>query len=183
LRTEKSKKHIAVFIFALLLTTLISAFFTASCADVTATKKDSMTFSAAAAEKTLLYTNRQYGFSFTLPKSWKGFKVVESEWTGVSLDGSGRTAAKGPLLSIRNPKWTKAQPYQDIPIMIFTIKQWNALQKDQFAVSAAPIPPSELGRNKTFVFALPARYNYAFPRGFEEVEKILAGKPLKPIAR
>ena len=40
--------------------------------------------------------------------------------------------------------------------------------------------PKELGRNSKYVFALPARYNFAFPTGFEEVEDILAGNPLQP---
>ena len=32
------------------------------------------------------------------------------------------------------------------------------------------------------MFALPARYNFSFPAGYEEVEEILAGKPLVPDA-
>ena len=63
--------------------------------------------------------------------------------------------------------------------MVFTIAQWNALLKDKFIVSAAPIGPGELGRNHTYVFALPARFDYAFPTGYEEVEEILRGKPLR----
>lgn len=178
MRTEKSKKRISVFLSALILTALISTFITASCTDINTVKTDSTT---AAAEKTLLYTNKQYGFTFTLPVSWTGFKIVESEWSGMADDGSGRITEKGPFLSIRSPKWTKAKPYQDIPIMVFTIKQWDAVQSEQIVVSAAPVPPSELGRNKSYVFALPARYNFAFPSGYEEVEKILANKPLTPI--
>jgi len=65
--------------------------------------------------------------------------------------------------------------------MIFTLDQWASLLKDEFRVGAAPIPPSELGRNAKYVFALPARYNFAFPTGFEEVEDILKGNPLKPM--
>ena len=33
--------------------------------------------------------------------------------------------------------------------------------------------PIELGRNSDYVFALPARYNYAFPEGYEEVDDII----------
>jgi len=87
----------------------------------------------------------------------------------------------GPIINIRNPRWTKANPYQDIPIMVFTIDQWNALQNDEFQIGAAPIGPTELGRNSKYVFAIPARYNFAFPSGYQEVEMILAGTPLKPI--
>lgn len=62
--------------------------------------------------------------------------------------------------------------------MVFTIGQWDSLIRQEYSVGAAPIPPSELGRNTQFVFALPARYNYAFPPGYQEVEQILQGKPL-----
>jgi len=44
--------------------------------------------------------------------------------------------------------------------------------------SAAPMGPKELARNTKCVFALPARYNYAFPAGYEEVEEILENNPL-----
>jgi hypothetical protein len=58
--------------------------------------------------------------------------------------------------------------------MIFTLAQWS----QDLIVSAAPVPPSELGRNTRYVFALPPRYNFAFPDGFQEVEAIVEGKPL-----
>ena len=63
--------------------------------------------------------------------------------------------------------------------MVFTLDQWDRLNKDEFHIGAAPINPSELGRNKDYVFALPARYNYAFPLGYEEVEQILRGNYFK----
>jgi hypothetical protein len=86
----------------------------------------------------------------------------------------------GPEIFIRNPAWTEKEPTQDIPIMVFTLEQWNELKQEKFHIGAAPIGPSELGRNSKYVFVLPARYNFAFLKGFEEVEKILAEKPLKP---
>ncbi|MDD4776329.1 MAG: hypothetical protein PHG75_07440 [Syntrophomonas sp.] len=87
---------------------------------------------------------------------------------------------RGPIVSIRHPQWMESEPRQDIPIMIFQINQWNSLQKEEFSVGAAPIIPHELGRNSRYVFVLPARYNFAFPTGFEEVETILSNKPLYP---
>jgi len=63
--------------------------------------------------------------------------------------------------------------------MVFTLAQWDLLQQDKFHIGAAPIGPSELGRNTSYVFALPARYNFSFPIGFEEVEKILENKSLQ----
>lgn len=121
------------------------------------------------------YENKQYGFDFYLPKSWEGYTIVEQKWEGMS---GGDLIESGPQLLIRNPAWTEKNPHQDIPIMIFTTGQWNALQNEKFFVSAAPIGPSVLGSNSEYVFALPPRYNYAFPTGYEEVEKILNGSPL-----
>lgn len=130
----------------------------------------------------VIYENKEYGFRFHLPKSWKGYKIIDGKWEGTPAEeGEGeKSVVSGPLISIRHPKWTKEEERQDIPIMIFTHEQWEALQKEEFHIGAAPINPSELGRNKRYVFALPARYNFAFPTGYEEVEEILEGNPLEP---
>jgi len=130
----------------------------------------------------ILYRNTDYGFSFTLPKSWEGYLIVNEEWKGISLEGSssGQITETGPKLLIRHPQWVPANPRQDIPVMVLTIAQWDLVQQEKLSVGAATMPPSELGRNSTYVFALPARYNYSFPTGFEEVEQILNEKPLKP---
>lgn len=129
---------------------------------------------------TVSYSDKIYGFSFSLPQDWRGFTIVNSMWEGSSITGdTSKITQTGPIISLRNPKWTSKVPMQDIPIMIFTISQWNSLQKGEFHIGAAPINPSELGRNNKYVFALPARYNFAFLPGYEEVETILKGKPLK----
>ncbi len=128
----------------------------------------------------LEYKNAAYGFSFSLPDSWKGYSIVTNTWKGYASGVQGDTPAEqGPLISIRHPLWTQEVPRQDIPITIFTLAQWNALQQDAFHIGAAPIGPSELGRNVNYVFALPARYNYAFPSGYEEVGAILKSNPLQ----
>jgi hypothetical protein len=126
----------------------------------------------------VIYTNTQYSFSFSMPTSWEGYQIIESKWEG-NPPGSDNVTEQGPIISIRNPKWTQENPYQDIPIMVFTLGQWDSLQQEKFHIGAAPIGPSELGRNSKYVFALPARYNFSFPTGYEEVEKILEGNPLK----
>lgn len=130
----------------------------------------------------ILYRNRDYGFTFTLPKSWSGYKIAAETWEGRSLEGStsGQITETGPKLLIRHPGWTKENPREDIPIMVFTMAQWDKVQQAKISLGAAPIGPTELGRNSTYVFALPARYNFDFLTGFEEVEQILAGNPLKP---
>ncbi|TKC16116.1 hypothetical protein [Robertmurraya kyonggiensis] len=129
------------------------------------------------------YENTEYGFVFSLPESWKGYRIVEERWEGLGIteEQSGKVVETGPQIVIRHPQWTEETPRQDIPIMIFTLEHWEALQKEEYSVGAAPIKPKELGRNDEYVFALPARYNFAFPLGFEEVEEILNGNPLKPI--
>ncbi|MGI6317606.1 MAG: stalk domain-containing protein [Dethiobacteria bacterium] len=133
-------------------------------------------------DNSIVYRNTRYGFSFSLPKSWEGYTIVTDQWEGISLERakSGRVVERGPILSIRHPKWTSKNPRQDIPIMIFTLEQWKSLQQGKFSVGAAPVGPTELDRNSKYVFALPARYNYAFPTGYEEVERILEGNPLVP---
>lgn len=126
----------------------------------------------------IVYKNNQYGFSFKLPADWKGYSIVTSQWKGIEVNG-GTVVETGPIISIRDPKWTTKTQRQDIPIMVFTLNQWNSLKQEVYHIGAAPVDPSELGRNNYYVFALPARYNYAFPSGYKEVENILANHPLQ----
>jgi hypothetical protein len=129
----------------------------------------------------LVYHNTAFGFDFLLPPSWQGYSIVPGQWQGMAAGPEEHGPVEtGPMISIRHPGWTAKVPRQDIPIMVFTISQWNALQAGEFHIGAAPVGPSELGRNSMYVFALPARYNFAFPPGYEEVQQILAGKPLQP---
>ena len=129
------------------------------------------------------YRNTDYGFTFSLPESWQGYSLVTEQWEGFPNNtngpNQGDAPVHGPEILIRHPEWTASNPRQNIPIMVFTLAQWALVQQEKLSVGAAPIPPTELGRNATYVFALPARYNYAFPTGYEEVEKILEGTPLQ----
>lgn len=136
--------------------------------------------SAAKNSGVIIYRNTQYGFCFFLPQSWQGFTIVTDHWTGSNSNGPAgyQEVEHGPMISIRHPLWTKDNRRQDIPIMVFTRAQWDSLQKDDFHIGAAPIGPDELGRNRRHVFALPARYNFAYLTGFEEVDQIVRSKPL-----
>ena len=136
--------------------------------------------SSSAVMNALTYTNKEYGFTFALPQDFEGYTILDEEWEGTDIKNTGSKARvfKGPQITIRDPRWTSQVPRQDIPIMILTVDQWNQLQKGEFSIGAAPINPSELGQNSKYVFALPARYNYAFPEGYEEVQTILDGSPL-----
>lgn len=132
-----------------------------------------------AAPVSVIYKNMQYGFLVKLPDSWKDYTLVADKWNGMAADGSkDKTVETGSIIYIRNPLWTSKNPYQDIPVMIFTLKQWGLVQSEKIVIGAAPIGPSELGRNSKYVFALPARYNYSYLTGYEEVDKILKSNSL-----
>jgi hypothetical protein len=129
---------------------------------------------------TILYNNTEYGFTFTLPKGWESYQIISDSWEGISNDDTNQVIENGTILLIRHPEWTQEKQRQDIPIMIFTHAQWSALEREEFHIGAAPIGPTKLGENNEYVFALPARYNFAFPEGYEEVETILQNNPLQP---
>lgn len=123
------------------------------------------------------YTNTEYGFTFSLPESWKGFSIVKGTWEGSPLMATA-TKQTGTKLLIRNPKWTSTLPYQDIPVMVFTVTQWNSYVAGNFSVSAAPIFARELGRNNLYLFALPPRWNFDYSEGYVEAESIVTSNPL-----
>jgi hypothetical protein len=126
----------------------------------------------------VVYENKDYGFEINLPESWREYSVVVNRWEGLGLPGDA-VVTDGPMISLRHRAWTEEEQRQDIPIMILTTKQWDDLNQEKFHIGAAPIGPSELGRNANFVFALPARYNYAFLPGYEEVEQIIQRKSFR----
>lgn len=136
-------------------------------------KSDVESESPSAVQGNVVYRNDEYGFEFALPESWKGYKIVETAWKA----NGGQIS--GPEILIRHPKWAEDAPRQDIPIMVFTSSQWEALENDEFHIGSAPSNPTQLGRNSRYVFALPARYNFEELDGAEEVEKILSENHLK----
>lgn len=121
----------------------------------------------------IVYVNREYGFRFYLPRSWKGYSVT------VKRTEDNFAQVEPAFITIRHPLWTRQDPHEDIPIMVFAIEEWPKVKDGRVSVSAAPFAPWELGRNKKYVFALPARYNYDFSTGWEEVDKIMKDKPLQ----
>lgn len=131
----------------------------------------------SSATSTITYTNTQYGFNFTLPESWREYVVVDTAWTGVAATSTGEVS--GPKLLMRHPSWTEAKPYEDIPVLIFTLAQWNDYFAEKFSVSAAPIQARELDRNNIYVFALPPRWDFDYREGFAEAEAIVASNPLR----
>jgi hypothetical protein len=126
--------------------------------------------------ESIIYKNKKYRFGFALPETWKGYSIIVGEWGGTVFDegGAGPVGSeKGPQITIRHPKWTNDDPWQDIPIMVFTHAQWKFVEQDGIAVSAASFGPGEIGRNAHYIFALPARFDYGDAKGGEEVQEIL----------
>lgn len=130
------------------------------------------------ATTSVTYNNTDYGFTFSLPLDWKGYSIVKNTWNGQPLNST--PAQTGPKLLIRNPNWTEATHYEDIPIMVFTISQWNSYVAENFATSAAPFPAAELGRNNIYVFAIPPRWDFDYSQGYQEADTIVNSKSLHP---
>lgn len=133
---------------------------------------------STASSTSVVYSDSDFGFTFSLPESWKGYSIVKNTWEGNPLTATA-TKQTGTKLLIRNPKWTSTLPYQDIPVMAFTLAQWNSYISGNFSVGAAPIRATELGRNNLYVFALPARWNFDYSEGYVEAENIIKSNPLK----
>jgi len=125
----------------------------------------------------IVYKNTDYGFNFSLPANWQGYSIIKDTWKGSMLTNT--PVQSGPKLLIRNPKWTAALPYEDLPILIFTIPQWNAYIAESFSISAAPLNAKELSRNNIYVFALPPRWDFDYSLDFEQAQDVIAGNPLK----
>jgi hypothetical protein len=89
----------------------------------------------------IVYENDEYGFSFTLPESWQGYSIITGKWEGSFLEKSTNNTTSGPMVSIRHPQWTEENIRQDIPIMVFTLTQWDLIQQEKLSVGAAPIGP------------------------------------------
>lgn len=129
------------------------------------------------ASSTITYQNTDYGFTFTLPMNWQGYSVMKDTWKGTTLTST--TAQSGPKLLIRNPKWTASAPYEDLPVLVFTISQWDAYLAEKFSVFAAPVKATELARNNVYVFVLPPRWDFDYSLDFKEAQNIIASNPLR----
>jgi hypothetical protein len=149
--------------------------------------QDSVAKSPQTARQTkapVIYKNKRYRFTLDLPKSWKGYSVLVSEWTANVQDPANPDKdpreVRGPLITIRHPGWTEANPRQDIPLMVLTYAQANLSDEGNLFASAAGYPPPEIGRNARYVFAVPPRYNSQDLPGLDEVDAILRQKSLHP---
>jgi hypothetical protein len=107
----------------------------------------------------LCYHNSQYDFTFSLPASWRGYGVVIQQWAVQRyLDISDRLVVteRGPILVLRHPKWTASDPCQDIPILVFTRRQWETHHPGNVGAGGVD---EEINHNAKYVFAISSRYN------------------------
>lgn len=127
----------------------------------------------------IVYRNKHYDFCFRLPADWKGYSVIEDEWSGWSAGEGGKTFNL-PELLIRHPSWTQNDPYQDIPIVIFTQAQWRDKEKYGLNMGATGVEPGPFGSNTKFVFEqLPRWVGYEQLRGMKEVQDLMATHPFQ----
>lgn len=135
-----------------------------------------------AVKQGVVYHNTQFGFDFKLKDSWEGYQILSDVWEGTAVEGThqGEIVETGVKIIIRHPGWSDKKPYQDIPIMVFTYDQWDKVQDEKISLGAAPIGPSWLGSNSKYVFALPARYNFGFALGTQQVDKMLNNNSFIP---
>ncbi|HEY1661346.1 MAG TPA: hypothetical protein VGI03_02915 [Verrucomicrobiae bacterium] len=124
------------------------------------------------------YHNAQYGLTFDLPGDWRGYSVLMSQWDGKKYSPGKDTevvAALGPIIILRNPQWKTNYLYQDIPLYVFTRRQWDDIDLGKFS---APVGAGgviyELWHNDKYVFGIHSRYNAndSVP-GWKEVDAIV----------
>jgi hypothetical protein len=122
------------------------------------------------------YHNAQYGFTFFLPASWQGYSVLRQEWKGNSyLPAKDTTAvtAHGPTIVLRHPQWKADDPYQDIPIMVFTRSQWESDKEGKFGIGAGGFD-REIEHNSKYVFGISSRFDADDTvKGFQEAAAIV----------
>ncbi|MBI2098689.1 MAG: hypothetical protein HYT49_03540 [Candidatus Wildermuthbacteria bacterium] len=120
-----------------------------------------------------IYRNEEYGFELVLSGSWEGYTIIPEFWSGQTLDGRS-TEFQGSKVVIRSPNWSVAQPWQDIPVLVFTKQEWQLIEAANLNISAAPIGPQKLGENQQYVFALPPRWvGFTDALGQDEAEEIV----------
>jgi hypothetical protein len=124
----------------------------------------------------LRYHNKEYGLVFSLPPSWQGYSVLSHQWEGISYSPAKDATvvtAQGLMIVLRHPQWTANDPYQDIPLMVFTRSQWNSGKRGGFGVGDGGFD-EEMWHNQKYVFAMSSRYNAADDvKGWKEVADIV----------
>jgi len=108
------------------------------------------------ADLPLLYYNAQYDFKFWLPVGWHGHSVLNQQWEADTH--SPGVVERGPVVVLRHRLWKAEDPYQDIPVLVFSRHQWEGMHKGSFFVGAGGLW-EEISHNSDYVFAISSRFN------------------------
>lgn len=111
-------------------------------------------------EISLTYRNPQYGLTFFLSSSWRGYSVLVQQWQGheyVPARDEVVATDCGPIIVLRHPHWQVSDLYQDIPILVFSRSQWE-IHHAGTVVGAGGVD-LEIGHNAKYVFAVHSRFN------------------------
>ncbi|HXB60773.1 MAG TPA: hypothetical protein VNU95_14470 [Candidatus Acidoferrales bacterium] len=106
------------------------------------------------------YHNAQYDFTFYLPMSWKGYSVLMRQWDGELRSPDYQKVVgeeRGPIIVLRNPLWKTNDLYQDIPIYVFTRRQWDDIHSGKYDAAGAGGLIDELWHNGKYVFGIHSR--------------------------
>jgi hypothetical protein len=127
-------------------------------------------------EAQVVYSNELYNFTFSLPIRWQGYSVLTQQWNGQADSPDTEKAAEtehGPVIVLRNPQWKADDPWQDIPIMVLTHKQWRTARKGRFSLNTDGFE-YEIEHNSEYVFVIWNLFNWneAIP-GAREAEGIV----------
>jgi hypothetical protein len=112
------------------------------------------------ADLPIRYHNAKYDFTFYLPNSWRGYSVLTEHWDGEKYSPSqDRTIelAHGPIILLSNPLWKTNDLYQDIPIYVFTRRQWDDDKSGEMSAEGAGGVMYELWHNDKYVFGIHSR--------------------------
>jgi hypothetical protein len=125
----------------------------------------------------LRYQRPQYGLTLYLPASWRGYSVLIQEWVSETyLPAADKTIVTdhGPMITLRYPQWKAGAPHQDIPILVFTRTQWDALHHGNLWPSLyAGGAMDELWHSREYVFGISSRYNWGELAGSKEAAEIV----------
>jgi hypothetical protein len=106
------------------------------------------------------YRNAQYEFTFYLPAAWRGYSVLTEYWDDETYSPDKDkivVLARGPIIVLRNPLWKTNDLYQDIPIYVFTRRQWDDIHLGKYDAVGAGGIIYELWHNDKYAFGIHSR--------------------------
>ena len=132
---------------------------------------------AATRAQPVEYRNSKYGISLKLSPRWQGYRVLHQQWMDQHLGR--KHLEEGPIIVLRNPRWTAKHPYQDIPILVFTRRQWRMEHEGKIFPYAGGVL-DELSHNRKYVLAIYSRFDFGDDVKGRRVADELVGRNMHP---